>query len=179
MKPVEKSLIANLHAFTGFVRNRIGDAHLAEDIVQECLVKALASANQPSGEENTIAWFYRILRNAIIDLYRRDAARKNAMEKFEQEWPEMPDADGDKALCQCFKRLLPAIPENYRVLLQRIDLDGEDDGTVATDLRLTHNNLTVRLHRARKHLRDELSRTCRICAKHGCLDCTCDEGHSP
>jgi RNA polymerase sigma-70 factor (ECF subfamily) len=175
VKPVEETLIANLSAFTAFVRSRIGEKHLAEDVVQDSLAKALASANQPTGEENTIAWFYRILRHSIIDLYRRDAARKSAMEKFEKEWPETPDADGEKALCQCFKGLLPAIPENYRVLLQRIDLDGEDSGSVAEDLQLTRNNLTVRLHRARKHLHDELSRTCRTCAKHGCLDCTCGE----
>lgn len=35
------------------------------------------------------------------------------------------------------------------------------------------NNLTVRLHRASKHLRDELRKYRRACAKHGCLDCTC------
>jgi hypothetical protein len=39
---------------------------------------------------------------------------------------------------------LPAIPEDYRVLLERIDLDGEDSGAVAADLQLTRNNLAVR-----------------------------------
>lgn len=175
MKPLEKSLIENLHTFTSFARSWLGDPHLAEDVVQESIVKALASANQPTGDEETITWFYRILRHSIIDLYRRDAARKKALENFEREFPENPSPDEKTALCQCFKRLLPAIPENYRVPLQRIDLDGEDSGTVATDLRLTRNNLTVRLHRARKHLHNELLRTCRTCAKHGCLDCTCGD----
>jgi RNA polymerase sigma-70 factor (ECF subfamily) len=173
------SLIENLHVFTAFARSRVGDPHLAEDVVQESLVKALKSANQPTGDEDTVTWFYRILRHSIIDLYRRDAARKNAMEKFERELPESPDADVENALCQCFKRLLPAIPENYRELLQRIDLDGEESGKVAADLRLTRNNLTVRLHRARKHLREELLRNCQACAKHGCLDCTCGENQTP
>ena len=179
MSRLEESLIENLHAFTAFVRNRVGDPHLAEDVVQESLVKALKSANQPTGDEDTVTWFYRILRHSIIDLYRRDAVRKNALEKFERELPDSPGSDEEKALCQCFKRLLPAIPENYRELLQRIDLDGEDIARTAVDLGLTRNNLTVRLHRARRHLRDELSRNCRACAKHGCLDCTCGEKQSP
>jgi RNA polymerase sigma-70 factor (ECF subfamily) len=175
MNRLEESLIENLQAFTAFARSRVGDPHLAEDVVQESMVKALAAGKQPTSDEDTITWFYRILRHSIIDLYRRDAARKSALEKFEQELSAKPSPDEEKILCQCFKRLLPAIPENYRVLLQRIDLDGEDSGQVASDLRLTRNNLTVRLHRARRHLRAELTKNCRTCAKHGCLDCTCGD----
>lgn len=179
MSRLENALIENLHTFTAFARSRIGDPHLVEDVVQESLVKALKSANQPTGEEDTVTWFYRILRHSIIDLYRRDAVRKRAFEKFENELLESPDADAEKVLCQCFKRLLPAIPENYRELLQRIDLDGEDTARTAEDLGLTRNNLTVRLYRARKHLRELLARNCKACAKHGCLDCTCGENKSP
>jgi RNA polymerase sigma-70 factor (ECF subfamily) len=67
------------------------------------------------------------------------------------------------------------VPEQYRELLQQIDLDGKAPASVAAALGLTQNNLTVRLHRARKHLREMLSRNCRACSKHGCLDCTCGE----
>lgn len=179
MKPFEASLIENLQVFKDFARSRVGDPHLADDVVQESLVKAMKSANQPSGEEDTVTWFYRILRHSIIDLYRREAVRRSALDKFERELPASPDADGEKSLCQCFKRLLPAVPRQYRELLQRIDLDGEDASQAAVDLGLTRNNLTVRLHRARKHLRDELLRNCQACAKHGCLDCTCGENQTP
>jgi RNA polymerase sigma-70 factor (ECF subfamily) len=179
MSRLEESLIENMHAFTAFARSRVGDPHLAEDVVQESLFKALKSANQPAGDEDTVTWFYRILRHSIIDLHRRDAAKKNALEKFERELPESADADDEKVLCQCFKRLLPAVPHQYRELLQRIDLDGEDAAQAAADLGLTRNNLTVRLHRARRHLREELVKNCRACAKHGCLDCTCGENQTP
>lgn len=179
MKPVEDALIENQQVFTAFARSRVGDPHLAEEVVQESLVKALKSANQPTDDEGTATWFYRILRHSIIDLYRRDAARKNALEMFERELPESPDADDVNALCQCFKRLLPTVPRQYRELLQRIDLDGQDAAQAAADLGLTRNNLTVRLHRARKHLRDVLLRNCRACAKHGCLDCACGEKQTP
>ena len=176
MKRLEESLIENLQTFTAFARSRLGDPHLADDVVQDSIVKALASANQPTGDEETITWFYRILRHSMIDLYRRDAARKKAMETFKRELPENPSSDEKTALCQCFRRLLPALPENYRILLQRMDLDGEDSGTAAEDLRITRNNLNVRLHRARKQLAEELTKNCKACAKHGCLDCSCGEG---
>lgn len=175
MSRIEEALLANLQTFTAFSRRRVGDPQLAEDVVQDSLVKALASANPPDDDENTVAWFYRILRRSIIDLYRRDAARSRAMERFQEELPEHPTEDDETTLCQCFKRLLPAVPLQYRELIQRIDLDGEDANHVADSLGLTRNNLNVRLHRARGQLRDLLSQNCKACAKHGCLDCTCGD----
>ena len=38
------------------------------------------------------------------------------------------------------------------------------------------DNVKVRRHRARKALRERLVDTCRLCADHGCLDCTCGPG---
>ncbi|MEY3895444.1 MAG: hypothetical protein RLZZ214_963 [Verrucomicrobiota bacterium] len=167
MKRVEESLLENQRTFVAFARSRLGSPELAEDVMRESLVKALVSANQPAAGDDTVTWFYRILRRSIIDLYRREAARKRAMDRFEQELPETPGENDVRVLCQCFKRLMPAVPETYRELLQRIDLEGEDAGHVASELGLTRNNLTVRLHRARKHLREALSRSCRTCSKHG------------
>jgi len=99
MKRLEESLIENLREFTAFARSRLGDPHLADDVVQESMVKALASANQPAGDEETITWFYRILRHSIIDIYRRDAARRKALETFERELPENPSPGEKAALC--------------------------------------------------------------------------------
>ena len=73
------------------------------------------------------------------------------------------------------RRLLPLVPEQYRELIQQIDLDGRKPEDVASRLGLTRNNVTVRLHRARKHLREALMQNCRACGTHGCLDCTCGE----
>jgi len=175
MPELADSLIRNLHVFVAFARKRLGDQHLAEDVVQESLVKALAADRQPEGEEATTQWFYRILRRSIIDVYRRQGARSRALERFKQELPETPTDEDERVLCQCFKRLLPMVPEQYRDLIQQIDLQGKEPAEVAIKLGLTKNNVTVRLHRARKHLREALSRSCGVCSAHGCLDCTCND----
>lgn len=179
MSPMEEALTANLRSFVAFVRSRVGDPHLAEDLVQDSLVKALASAKKPESREDTLTWFYRILRHAIIDLYRREAARGRALEGFEGELPASPGPEDEKTLCQCFARLLPGLPPSYQILLRRIDLEGEDAAQVAASLGLTRNNLGVRLHRARGRLREALARNCKACASHGCLDCTCGENKTP
>lgn len=175
MKP-EDQLIEQLDAFIAFTRKRLNDPDLAADVVQDSLLKALKSLGQIRDDEQVTAWFYRILRHSIIDAHRRRGARQHALEKFGQQWPETPDEDEKKDLCRCFRLLLPEIPATYRELLQRIDLDGEDAAAVAADLKLTRNHVAVRLHRARKHLREELLRICQACAKHGCLDCGCKDG---
>ena len=174
MPGTEDAILQNFQTFVAFVRTRVGDPHLAEDIVQDSLLKALSADNKPADEEHAIAWFYRILRRSIIDVYRRTDARSRALERFAQELPEQPSAEDERLLCQCFKKLLPAVPPQYRDLLLAVDLQGEEIGKVANRLGVTRNNLTVRLHRARKHLKDALAETCQACSDEGCLDCTCE-----
>lgn len=175
MTSIEAALIKNLKTFVAFARNRLADHHLAEDVVQESLVKALTADRHPETDEETTAWFYRVLRRSIIDVYRKQGARSRALERFEKELPEKPDEEETRELCKCFRRLLTLVPEQYRELLQAVDLKGEEPDKVADRLGLTRNNLTVKLHRARKHLRKALTANCRACSAHGCLDCTCEE----
>ena len=47
MSSLESYLLRNLEVFVAFARNRLGDPHTAEDVVQESLVKALAADRQP------------------------------------------------------------------------------------------------------------------------------------
>ena len=173
MAKAEDALIANLDAFTGFARARVGDPHLATDLVQESLLKAIKSADKPADDEGAVVWFYQILRHSIIDLYRRRDVRDRALNRLQSELAENPSTEDTRLICECFKSLLPTLPEQYRTLLQQIDLDGTPAEEVADALHISMNNLTVRLHRARKRLREKLEETCRVCGKHGCLDCSC------
>jgi len=175
MSAIENAIVRNWQSFVGFARSRLGDHHLAEDVVQESLVKALTADRHPETDEETTAWFYRILRRSIIDVYRKQGARSRALERFEKEFPEKPESGDERELCKCFRRLLTQVPEQYRELLEEVDLKGKELDEVAGKLGLTRNNLTVRLHRARKHLRKALTANCGACSKHGCLDCTCED----
>lgn len=179
MAKAEDALIENLNAFVAFTRKRVGNPELAADLVQDSLLKALKSADAPRDGEGAVTWFYRILRHSIIDLYRRRDVRERALERLQAELPEQPDAAAERVLCQCVKRLLPWLPEQYREVLQRVDLDGTPPKEAASALGLTFNNLNVRLHRARQRLRERVEATCRLCSKHGCLDCSCgsESGH--
>ena len=144
------------------------------------LMRAVERQHTLQQSENVVGWFYRILRNAIVDVYRSRAAESKKTDTFLQE---LITAGEDKTpaldelrptVCACLQRLLPNIRPAYAELLQRVDLQGQSLAAVAQELNVTPNNLTVRLHRARQALRASLEKSCGLCAKHGCLNCTCD-----
>lgn len=60
--------------FLSFLSPRVEDRATAEDILQFAYLKAMEHGSEIRDDESTVAWFYRILRNAITDHYRRRAA---------------------------------------------------------------------------------------------------------
>ena len=169
------TLLANLSAFQSFARGRLHDDQLAADAVQESLLRALKSDRAPGPDGNVVAWFYRILRNVLTDLYRRRAAQIRALERFASEQPnELSDKELEKQACACLHALLPTLKPEYARVLQLADLDDQPMQVIAEKLGISLGNVKVRLHRARQQLRERLEETCRVCARHGCLDCSCD-----
>jgi len=172
MEKSETILLENLGQFTAFVQKRISDPDLAADIVQDSLLKALKSGDQLRENENVTAWFYKILRNAIIDVYRRRDVNERAIEKLKVDLETTEETKTE--ICRCMNALIPTLKPEYAELIRRVDLAENSPASVASELGITTNNLTVRLHRARAQLRERLEQTCQMCSTHGCLNCTCD-----
>ena len=137
METLKSSLLDNVKEFTAFARKRLGDPELAADAVQESLLKAVKAANQIRDEENTKAWFYRILRRTIIDLYRRRDARDRALADFEREVNSPPDVEEERVVCACMERLLPEMTPQYSDLIRQVDLHGAKSDAVAASLGIT------------------------------------------
>jgi RNA polymerase sigma factor (sigma-70 family) len=173
MEKVETYLLENVTEFTGFARKRLSDPELAADAVQESLLKALKGADQLRDEDNAKAWFYKILRRTIIDLYRRRDASERVLAEFELEVSSPPALEEERMICACMERLLPTMTPQYADLIRRLDVNEEAPDTVAASLGISKHNLNVRIHRARRQLKQRLENNCRVCAKHGCLDCQC------
>ena len=173
-------LLERESTFRDFIRRRVGEDMLADDLLQQSLMRAVEQQHSVQNSASVVAWFYRILRNAVIDYYRTQATETKKVDGFMQE---LITAGEDKtpaldelrpAICGCLQRLLPNLRPGYAELIRRIDLEGESSVAVAEDLKVTANNLTVRLHRVRQALRAALEGACGVCTKHGCLNCTCE-----
>lgn len=166
-------LLKSRDKFLGYIRKRISDPELSEDILQDSFLKAVRSAPTIKDDENLVRWFYRILQNAIIDAYRRNAADANRKEHYAAEAETATEDEEKDNICQCVHELIPTLKPEYAVVTKSIDIDGEDPAAVAKRLGITQNNLKVRSHRARQALRKRLEETCSVCATHHCLDCSC------
>jgi len=171
-------LVKNKGRFLTFLERRLGSRVDAEDLLQTAYVRALAQADSLRGEEKVVAWFYRVLRNLLIDHYRKRAAVARLEERFatEAEAEVAIDEELFQEICRCVKEVAEAVKPEYREILLRVELQDEPLPQVAHDLGITANNASVRLHRARTALREALRATCGVCAEHRCLDCTCRSG---
>jgi len=168
-------LVGGHRRFLGFLERHVGDRALAEDILQSAFVRGLERVDQVRDGESVTAWFYRMLRNAVIDHHRRRGTKARALDSLaralESDTEPLPD-DRD-AVCGCLGELAGALPPDQAQAIRRVDLDGIAVKDFAAEAGITANNAGVRLFRARENLRRAVSRCCGTCAEHGCRDCSC------
>lgn len=166
--------------FLAFVERRVGDRALAEDLVQDAFVKGLERGGELRDDESARAWFYRVLRNAIVDRQRRTQVAQARLGALADELDRAQHDRGDPAdreLCGCVARLIDTLPTEQAAALRRIELDGVAVKQFAVEQGIGESNAGVRVFRARKALRERVTRACGTCAEHGCFDCSCGAGH--
>lgn len=170
------ALVDNHREFLGFLERRLGDRALAEDLLQDAFVKGLEKGGELRADESARAWFYRLLRNAIIDRHRRRAAANRRFDAFAAEVERdaaLPQQEVERAICACVGRLLDTLKPEQATALRRIELDGVAVKDFAHEAGISESNAGVRVFRARQALRAQVAKSCGTCAEHGCVDCTC------
>jgi len=173
---VVRVLVDNHRKFLAFLERRVGSREVAEDILQDAFVRGIAGSASLRDESSVVAWFYRSLRNAIVDHWRRRDAEQRAMDRAEQlvDGP-VPAVDDElmSTVCTCAGALLDTLNPAYADAMRRVDLGGMSVNAYAAEAGITANNASVRLFRGREALLKQVRRSCGTCADHGCLDCTC------
>jgi len=167
-------LVDSHRDFLAFLERRVESKAVAEDILQSAFARGLEHGASVD-DEKVVAWFYRVLRNAVIDHYRRRATSAKAIDAWQQD-PTVhhhPDAALEQEICQCISGLLHALKPEYRDALRIVDLDDGKLSDLAQQAGITEQNAAVRIHRARAALRRGVQRACGTCAEHGCFDCRC------
>jgi RNA polymerase sigma-70 factor (ECF subfamily) len=168
-------LVENHRQFLAFLERRVGNRELAEDILQDAFVKSIEKTDALRDEQSAVAWFYRMLRNAVIDHHRRTAVRSKASEAFarEMEGAVEPPPEIREEICACVIRLSETLKREYADAIQRIDIDGVAVASYAKEAGISTSNAGVRVFRAREALRKQVKASCGTCAEHGCRDCSC------
>lgn len=147
---------------------------LAEDLVQETFLAALKTNAKHEGKSSERTWLVTILRNKIIDYYRRNKNNLFEQKDFQNEefiehglragqwkqeygphdWNVAPDQEFERQeFISIFRKCLSALPQTLASIFALRELDGQDTETICKELGVTSSNVWVILHRARKALR--------------------------
>jgi RNA polymerase sigma-70 factor (ECF subfamily) len=168
-------LVSNHREFLAFLQARVGNRAIAQDVLQSALVKGIEKAETIRDEERVTAWFYRLLRNALVDHYRRQATQAKVHVGDGAQPADLTDDEMLDTVCKCVNSLVTTLKPEYAAILEWVDLGEHSLDDFARDHGITPNNAAVRLHRARQALKRQLELSCGTCVTHGCLDCTCGQ----
>lgn len=176
IEDIVATLVANHRDFLAFVEKRVGNRATAQEILQDAFVRSIDKLD--TVRDTAIGWFYRVLRNAIIDHHRRAAAaeRRNDAYAREAQLAESEDEELHRVVCKCVAQLADTLKPEYAAALRRVEVDGISVKDYADEVGISSSNAGVRIFRAREALRKQVVRSCGTCAVHGCVDCTCDHG---
>lgn len=158
-------LIESRSRLLNFLKGRIDSAEAAEDLLQNAFVKSLEKGGNIRDEESIVAWFYRVLRNSVIDHYRQAGRKKEELSgilaDLDRSAAQTPEPQNE--ICQCIHPLLQNLKPEYREALITIDLGESSLGDLAARAGITEGNAAVRIHRARDAMRKQVRMTCGVC----------------
>ena len=172
---VSAALGENQTEFAAFVRSRIRPQD-ADEVLQLAAARGIERAATLEDPDRVVAWLYRIHRNLIIDVMRAKASEQKYADTH-GELPEfadaaLADADFDE-LCRCIMAQTKRLRPSYASILNLVDADGLPLSEAARELDVSVNNATVRLHRARKALREKMLEHCGVTDASECASCRC------
>jgi RNA polymerase sigma-70 factor (ECF subfamily) len=152
----------------GYAIKKLGDAHLADDLVQETLLAALQSSADYAGRAAYRVWLVGILKHKMMDVFRQHGRQVSIETDDGDNWLDnQPDAH---SLHDIADSLLPnphkqaemqqlrgsielafsRIPDRTAAVFYAREIDGEPAAAVAKRLGISEANVWVRVYRARK-----------------------------
>lgn len=150
---IERELQRSRLRLYGYALSLTRDRDAAQDLLQDCAVKALSTKAVPVADEALRAWLFRILRNAWIDRHRSD--RLDPVGD-----PPEPSSDSseywrhDARLINAItiRQAMERLPAHYRDIIALVDLCGFAYAEAATILDVPVGTVMSRLSRARQTL---------------------------
>ncbi|MDE1191396.1 MAG: sigma-70 family RNA polymerase sigma factor [Arachidicoccus sp.] len=160
-----------------FAHQRVDDVELANDLVQDTFLSGLESKDSFEGRSSELTWLRTILKNKIIDHYRKQASGLNKVMVNVPEQNETVDffdengiwknefapkpftnrADEKlhakefyKILELCMKKL----PKLWAAVFSLKHIDEEESNVICETMKITNSNYWVIIHRAKLNLRE-------------------------
>lgn len=131
--------------------------HLADDLVQQTLCKALGKQRQLKDPRAAEAWLFRIMSNCLKDYYRakREVLSGDELVIVDNKTPEYETEE--QQLVVKVRRAVQKLPLPQRQVITLVDLEGFTYASVSEILEIPVGTVMSRLCRGRRALRDYLT----------------------
>ena len=150
----EDALIGHLPGLRRYATALVGSISAAEDLVHDCIERALRRSGSLHDRERMGAWLRSILHNLYLDEKRRDRGRGMGVDFTEMDNELALSAPAvDTALATDFMRAMSTLSADHRQILLLVGLEGLSYREVAAELKTPLGTVMSRLARARERLR--------------------------
>lgn len=129
--------------------------HIAEDLVQDTIERAIRFESHYQPGTNLRAWVYQILFSVFVTRCRRLRRERNAMGVLSTDpcaWTAVEDVKEMAGLSPPMLRALDSIPRSFRDAVVLVDLEEMAYKDAAARLGVPVGTVMSRLHRGRKAL---------------------------
>lgn len=162
-----EELRESLHRLVPELRGRAlrlaKSSSVADDLVQDALVRALTFESQYRLGTNLRAWAYQILFSVFVTRYRRLRREKNALKVLASDLEAWTHNDAFAAsatavsLTRRTSERLSSLPATFRQVIETVDLGDSTYREAAVELGLPLGTVMSRLHRGRRMLADAMT----------------------
>jgi RNA polymerase sigma-70 factor (TIGR02943 family) len=151
---------------------RVSDSGIAKDLVQDTFLAAWRNIDNYKGETSEKNWLFTILKNKIIDHYRKASTRltdnvdtSEATDMFNDKghWENVSSpkdwgvdyntAIENKEFYSILEKCKSKLKEIQNAVFSMKYLDGVESDEICKELNITPSNYWVLLHRAKLQLR--------------------------
>ena len=153
----KNALIAHLPVLRRYATALCGNVSMGDDLVQDCVERALKQSNQLRDLSKISSWLRSILHNLFVDEVRRRKSRG-----IEEDITVLADDSAlsvpavDRAAFHEFTAAMDTLSPEHRQILLLVGLEGCSYRQIADELRIPIGTAMSRLARARERLRSAL-----------------------
>ena len=152
---IDTDLAAQAASLRRLARDLLGDAHLAEDAVQDAMQVAVESP--PRSSSALPSWLRTVVRRCALDL-RRGEKRRRSRELLARSPSDTPHTHEQVELMQRVLAAVQALPEPYRTTVWQRYYENRSPREIAALQREPVKTVKTRLWRALARLREALDR---------------------
>lgn len=145
-----------------FLRQRLSDDQLAEDLLQETFIRIHRKIGDLDDMQRIEPWVFQIARNLLIDYYRSQSRLATQMADDLVATETATDSNLNEVVAGWLPQMISQLPDTYREAVELYELQGIPQQEIAERLGISLSGAKSRIQRGREKLKSILFDCCTI-----------------